>query len=590
MICAMAELDSQPKSVQSIYAWFDEDKLFVNRRYQRKLVWTLTEKQKLIESVLNKYPIPAILLAEREGGYEIIDGLQRLHTLISFVETAFATLDGKYFDVAQFPTAKARADKDAFQDTDHDTVISKREVSTFLDYSMAISIMRGATEAEIDDVFARINTYGHRLSDQERRQAGVQDEFSTLIRELACEIRGDASSDIVQLGQMPSISIDLPMTKHGYGVTAQDTFWVEEGILRSTDLRDSMDEQCLADIAASIIGGQVVDRSKDILDNIYEAGNPENTRIVAALDAYGNDKFASEIKYCIDELNKVCGTGSPSKLRTIIFAGPSTNAFPAVFAILMIALHESLIGDQKKIANYDGVRKAISGLYSRIDTSRRSTAPDERRKNVDTIKGLISSYLVKSEPREIYGANSTTDIDSAIRRSQIELPHYELKQGLLRLDSSRAVDSGTIEKVIKTICAIANNGRGHTGSILIGVTDKDADAAKIKQLDKVEPRKVGSRLVVGIKREATVLGEPPEQYFARWKHAIRNSALSDPLRSSVLSNIDYNDYYGLGLIMINVPTQSSLSFFDGDVYWRDGDETVKAADAKTIADLAVRFA
>ena len=61
-------------------AWYTEDKLHVNRRYQRKLVWTLKEKQKLIESILKKYPIPAILIAEREqepGTYEIIDGLQR---------------------------------------------------------------------------------------------------------------------------------------------------------------------------------------------------------------------------------------------------------------------------------------------------------------------------------------------------------------------------------------------------------------------------------------------------------------------------------------------------------------------------------
>ena len=62
----MAELASQPSPVQSVYAWYRDDKLYVNRRYQRKLVWTLEEKQRLIESILKRYPIPAILLAERE--------------------------------------------------------------------------------------------------------------------------------------------------------------------------------------------------------------------------------------------------------------------------------------------------------------------------------------------------------------------------------------------------------------------------------------------------------------------------------------------------------------------------------------------
>ena len=106
----MAEVDPQPKSIQSLYAWHAEKKLWVNRRYQRKLVWTLEEKQKLIESVLRKYPIPAILLAERgHGEYEVIDGLQRLHTIVSFIETAFPTIDNRLFDVDQFVTAKTRS-------------------------------------------------------------------------------------------------------------------------------------------------------------------------------------------------------------------------------------------------------------------------------------------------------------------------------------------------------------------------------------------------------------------------------------------------------------------------------------------------
>jgi hypothetical protein len=586
----MAELDSQPKSVQSIYAWYDEGKLFVNRRYQRKLVWTLAEKQKLVESVLRKFPIPAILLAERDSGsYEIIDGLQRLHTLISFIETAFPTLDDKYFDINQFPNAKRRADEGNFTSRTGASYITPREVTTFLDYSLAISVMRGSTEAEIDDVFSRINTYGHRLSDQERRQAGVQDDFSNLIRELACDLRGDASSDILSLGQMPSISVDLPKTKHGYGIVAQEIFWVEQGILSSTDLRDSMDEQCLADIAASIIGGSLVDRSKDALDSIYDASNLENARIVRALDSYGAEKFSSELKYCIDQLLKVCRAGTPSKLRNIIFDKPSMNPFPAAFAILMIALHESLISDQKTISNYGDVKKAISGLYSRIETSRRSTAPEERRKNVDTIKGLISSYLVAGKAKDIYGAHSTTDIDSTIRRSEIELPHYELKQGMLKLQQPRSIDNGVTDKVIRTICAIANNGKMRGGSIIIGVTDKDSDAARVKQLDGIEPRKVGSRYVVGVKREATALNQKPEDYFARWKNAIRNSALSQPLCDSVLSNMDYNDYYGLGLIVISIPAQASMSFVGDDAYWRNGDETVQAVSSKKIADLALRF-
>lgn len=232
----MAELVSQPTSIQSLYGLFKDGKLFVNRRYQRKLVWTLEEKQRLVESILKKYPIPAILVAEREstpGTYEIIDGLQRLHAIVSYIEESFPTIDGKFFNLTFFPTAKARADEGIFAAAAADAAqLSQSEVTALLDYSLALSVMRNASEAEVNDVFRRINTYGHRLSDQERRQAGVQNEFSNMVRTIACIARGDASSDQLLLNSMPSISIDLPKTQHGYEVQADEVFWVQEGILR----------------------------------------------------------------------------------------------------------------------------------------------------------------------------------------------------------------------------------------------------------------------------------------------------------------------------------------------------------------------
>jgi hypothetical protein len=222
---AMAELDAQQKSIRSLYSWYAEDQLWVNRRYQRKLVWTLEEKQRLIESVLRKYPIPAVLIAEREGGgYEVIDGLQRIHTLMTFIEMRFPTLDQRYFAVAEFPTANTRATEGIFDVVPDAELLSAREVGTFLDYPLAVSVMRGATTSEIDDVFGRINTYGHRLSDQERRQAGVQNAFSNLVRDIACELRGDVSSGELGLVEMPTISIDLPKSKHGYEVLASEVF------------------------------------------------------------------------------------------------------------------------------------------------------------------------------------------------------------------------------------------------------------------------------------------------------------------------------------------------------------------------------
>ena len=78
-------------TVTTAYRHYRSGELLVNRKYQRKLIWSVDEKEKLIGSILKGYPIPLILLAERpqvhgSGKYEIIDGMQRLNAICGFIE------------------------------------------------------------------------------------------------------------------------------------------------------------------------------------------------------------------------------------------------------------------------------------------------------------------------------------------------------------------------------------------------------------------------------------------------------------------------------------------------------------------------
>ena len=589
----MAELVSQPTSIQSLYSMYREGKLYVNRRYQRKLVWTLIEKQKLIESIIKKYPIPAILIAERDnesGTYEIIDGLQRLQAMLSYIETSFAGLDNKYFDVNSFPTAKKNADEGLFEQNKTGPFLNAKEVSVLLDYTLALSVMRNASDSEINDVFGRINTYGHRLSDQERRQAGVENSFSDLVRNISCTVRGDASKNILPLFSMPSISIDLPKTKHGYTIQAEEVFWVNQGILRSTDLRDSLDEQCIADISASIMGGICLERSKEALDKIYDIEEKESERIATALQIYGANIFESEFAFCIDEIIKVCNAEKSEILKDIIFVKKTSNSFPSMFAIIFIAFHELLIKENRKISNYAEVKNLLRDLSKRIGTGQKAASSDERRKNINQIKGLIEGHFVPNDknPRSFIG-NTIPDVDISIRRSEIELGSYELKQGFLTLSTTRKIDENIFEKIINTIAAIVNNGPDSSGKIIIGVADKESDAIKIENLDKVKPIKLGNRFIVGVAREAKFLGMSMEDYVALLKTKIKSSNLTESISMNVLSSIDYNNYYGLGVIVIEILPQKEMAFVGDNVYWRNLDSTELTTDPRKIATIAKRF-
>lgn len=250
-------------SIQAAYRWYRDGRLLVNRQYQRKLVWTVVEKQRLIDSLLKDYPLPLFLLAEKpsdspdakedEKIYEVIDGMQRLNAIFSFIENGYL-YENKCFDVKEFARARQLAEKGAFSSFPEEVArLDAKACANLLDYQLAITIFPGEVDARITDVFGRINSSGKLLSDQERRQAGVLSPFADLVRELAAEIRGDVSRDRLLLSEMPEISIETSKNPHGYGLKAEEIFWCRQGVLRANHLRDSDDEEIIADICASIL-------------------------------------------------------------------------------------------------------------------------------------------------------------------------------------------------------------------------------------------------------------------------------------------------------------------------------------------------
>lgn len=97
----MQELTVRSESIQRIYNYYLENTLIVNRKYQRKLVWSIEEKASFIDSIIKSYPVPLILLAESNDDsgriFEIIDGMQRINAVTAFVENEFA-VNGAYFN------------------------------------------------------------------------------------------------------------------------------------------------------------------------------------------------------------------------------------------------------------------------------------------------------------------------------------------------------------------------------------------------------------------------------------------------------------------------------------------------------------
>jgi hypothetical protein len=168
----------------------------------------------------------------------VIDGMQRLNAIFSYIEHGFL-VDGKCFNVDEFARARQAADRGDFEVYPAEVErLSAQQCADLLDYQLAVTIFPGELDTRITDVFGRINSGGKQLSDQERRQAGVLSPFAEMVRTLAAEIRGDVSRETLLLSEMPEIRIETSRNPHGYALRAEDIF-APATFVRATTNRQS---------------------------------------------------------------------------------------------------------------------------------------------------------------------------------------------------------------------------------------------------------------------------------------------------------------------------------------------------------------
>lgn len=572
-------------SIQEAYRLYRDDSFIVNRKYQRKLVWTVEEKQFLVDSILKGLPIPLILLAQIEDKkYEIVDGLQRLNAMLSFIENGF-DFGGKYFDVNQFARAKQISEAGGFESvTEPENILDAKSCANFLDYQLAVTTYAAKDESTVTEIFGRINSSGKQLSYQERRQAGSTDDFSSIVREISSEIRGDSSGDVVLLKDMPTISIDSKKEKIGYGLSADDIFWCKQGVIWKTHLRDSEDEEIIADIVASIIFNTPIPKSREYLDDIYSSSEQLHKDAVLHLNKYGKERLKHEIKVTFSVIKDILEKTNPAQRLNKIVNPGNSNAIKASFYSIFMAFYHLVVKEEKSPDNYDKILEAVAGLQKQMISSAHYSTTEDRIKNIDKTTGLIQRYFIKKEPALLkHGAGLAIDFENSIRRSKVETNRYECKQGFVDLSANRQIDANLPNVIIDTICGIANLGPNSEGYIFIGVADKKADKDRIEQLDGITAQNINARFVVGIDRELKYFGDKEDNYINYLLGNIQKSKLSEPLKTQMLSQLDVVDYNGLTVIRLKIPSQKGLSFVDKDCFYRENSQTVKVEGQKVIA-------
>lgn len=78
--------DSYSMSVGELVSMYKEGELLIHPEFQRFFRWSISQKSRLIESLVLGLPIPPIFVLQRgDGKWEIIDGLQRVSTILELL-------------------------------------------------------------------------------------------------------------------------------------------------------------------------------------------------------------------------------------------------------------------------------------------------------------------------------------------------------------------------------------------------------------------------------------------------------------------------------------------------------------------------
>ena len=165
-------------TITSLREKWDSGLLNLQPSFQREYVWRLRPELRcrLIESILLEIPIPPLYFGRQPGGMlEVIDGQQRLTTLIQFVSNEFSLQR-----LNRMPSLNGKAFRD----------LSREQQEKIKDTPIRTIVIDAGRNADLRyEIFERLNRGSMTLNEQELRNCVYRGQFNELLAELENDIR-----------------------------------------------------------------------------------------------------------------------------------------------------------------------------------------------------------------------------------------------------------------------------------------------------------------------------------------------------------------------------------------------------------------
>ncbi len=194
---ARLSTDRMDISFGELIHMYKAGELLIRPEYQRLFRWKGSQKTALIESILLGIPIPPVFVAEdMEGVWELVDGLQRVSTIISFfgdLDESLLTVcvedsqedNVNYVNKWELESGNLVEDLEGFNvDT-----LPKKYVINLKRAVCRVEILRGESNTAMKyELFKRLNSGGSTLTPQEIRNAiyrGIDPKINILTEKLS---------------------------------------------------------------------------------------------------------------------------------------------------------------------------------------------------------------------------------------------------------------------------------------------------------------------------------------------------------------------------------------------------------------------
>lgn len=169
---ATVQTQSYSMSLSEMVAMYRDGELGIHPEFQRFFRWTPEQKSRLVESLLLGIPVPPIFVSERpDGKWEVIDGLQRLSTILELMGELRGEDGGRKPPLQLTRTHYLPALEGLYwSNPATDTCLPDSSQIKIKRARLDVNIVRSASDEDVKyEVFQRLNTGGSKATDQEVR-------------------------------------------------------------------------------------------------------------------------------------------------------------------------------------------------------------------------------------------------------------------------------------------------------------------------------------------------------------------------------------------------------------------------------------